>query len=246
VAKRSTKSQSAKKPGGASRRGKTSKAKAGASSASQATKAKPKKPAQATRGSAQSGKAKPAAKKTRKKADRTVSGDRNSRRTASVKPRPRPPLKETEGGSPSVKATAVAGGDSRDRKPAKSKLTPNEVAEFRELLLNKRAEMVGDVGNLTDEALRNNRQDAAGDLSLMPNHMADLGSDNWEQEFTLGLLQNQQGILREIDEALERIDRGTFGVCLGTGRPISKSRLRAKPWAKYCIEHARMLETGRV
>lgn len=113
------------------------------------------------------------------------------------------------------------------------------------MLLAKRRELLGDMGALSDEA-RSNRQDAAGDLSLMPNHMADLGSDNWEQEFTLGLLENQRQILREIDEALERIDNGTYGICLGTGKAITKARLRAKPWAKYCIEYARLLELGRV
>lgn len=128
----------------------------------------------------------------------------------------------------------------------KSPLTADEISEFREMLLAKRREILGDMGLLAGEALSSSRQDAAGDLSLMPNHMADLGSDNWEQEFTLGLLENQREILREIDEALERIDEGTYGVCLGTGKPITKARLKAKPWAKYCIEYARLRELGRV
>jgi len=129
-----------------------------------------------------------------------------------------------------------------EEKPARTRLTPKELEEFRELLLAKRQEIVRDMGSLTDGALGVNRQDAAGDLSLMPNHMADLGSDNWEQEFNLGLMENQRQVLREIDEALERIENGTYGICLGTGKPITKARLRAKPWAKYCIEYARLRE----
>jgi RNA polymerase-binding transcription factor DksA len=78
----------------------------------------------------------------------------------------------------------------------------------------------------------------------MPNHMADLGTDNWEQEFNLGLMENQRQDLREIDDALERIANGTYGICLGTGKPITKARLRAKPWAKYCIEYARLRESN--
>jgi len=97
---------------------------------------------------------------------------------------------------------------------------------------------------MTDEALRKTRQSSTGDLSNMPIHMADLGSDNFEQEFTLGLIESERQILREIDEALARIENGTYGICLATGRPISKARLKAKPWAKYCIEYAKRLERG--
>ena len=80
----------------------------------------------------------------------------------------------------------------------------------------------------------------------MPIHMADLGSDTWEQELTLGLIENERGLLREIDEALDRIEDKTYGICLATNRPISKSRLRAQPWAKYCIAYARKRELGLV
>jgi DnaK suppressor protein len=132
-----------------------------------------------------------------------------------------------------------------DRPLPKTKLNAKDLAEFRELLLAKRAELIGDVGNLSGEALGKNRRDAAGDLSIMPIHMADLGSDNWEQEFTLGLLDNERRLLREIDEALARIEDRTYGICLATHRPITKTRLRAKPWAQYCIEYARALEAGR-
>jgi len=117
---------------------------------------------------------------------------------------------------------------------------------FRRLLLEKRAELVGDVSGMQEEVLRKNRQAAAGDLSSMPIHMADLGTDNYEQEFTLGLLANEKQLLRDIDEALERIDSRTYGMCLGTGKPITKTRLKAKPWARYCIEYARLLEKGQV
>jgi RNA polymerase-binding protein DksA len=134
--------------------------------------------------------------------------------------------------------------ESPAEKPIKSPLSKKELAEFRQQLLAKRATLLGDVANMADEALRKTRQSSTGDLSNMPIHMADLGSDNFEQEFTLGLIESEQVILREIDEALQRIDTGTYGICLGTGKPISKARLKAKPWAKYCIEYAQRLERG--
>ncbi len=124
----------------------------------------------------------------------------------------------------------------------KTKLSAEELDHFRNLLLDKRTELSGTVNQLRGEVLHKSRQDAAGDLSSMPIHMADIGSDNWEQEFTLGLLANENELLREIDDALLRIENKTYGICLGTNKPIQKTRLRAKPWAKYCIAYAREIE----
>lgn len=126
-----------------------------------------------------------------------------------------------------------------------SGLTNKEILEFRDILLQRRAQLVGDVTTMRDEALSRNRQDAAGDLSNMPLHMADVGTDNYEQEFTLGLIESERQILHEIDEALIRIKNGAFGVCAATGQPIGRARLRATPWAKYCYEYVLAQERGR-
>jgi len=113
---------------------------------------------------------------------------------------------------------------------------------YRQLLLKKRAELLGDVDHMQRETLKKNRTDAAGDLSMMPIHMADIGTDNYEQEFTLDLIANEREVVKEIDAALERIRNGTYGVCEGTQRPIPKARLKVKPWARFRIEHKRALE----
>jgi RNA polymerase-binding transcription factor DksA len=128
---------------------------------------------------------------------------------------------------------------------APPRLNSQELEYFRILLLRKKAELRGDVESLRSEALRQTRADAAGDLSMMPIHMADLGTDAYEQEFTLGLMGNVQEILAEIDAALARIDEGAYGICAGTGKPISKSRLQAMPWARYCVTHEREVEERR-
>jgi DnaK suppressor protein len=125
----------------------------------------------------------------------------------------------------------------------RSHLTPEELAEFRQMLLDKRRELVEDMVNLEGEAKRTGTESGSASSS-MPIHMADLGSDTWEQEFTLNLIEKERLIVREIDEALERIESKTFGTCLATGKAISKARLRVKPWAKYCIEYARKRELG--
>ena len=131
----------------------------------------------------------------------------------------------------------------RTGKKLKTYLTRKELEEFRQMLLEKRREILGAMSGMQDEAIS---AKGAGNLSSLPTHMADVGTDNFEHEFTLGLLESEQALLREIDEQLRRIDEGTYGICMGTGKPIPKARLRAKPWAKYTVEYTRMLEKGLV
>ncbi len=125
-------------------------------------------------------------------------------------------------------------------KPIKSRLSPKTLDEYRTLLLIKRAELVGDLSAMEAEALRSD----GGNLSNVPIHMADIGTDTYDQDFMLGLAEKERGRLREIDEALRRIDDRTYGVCQMTGKAIPKARLAAKPWAKYTIEAAREVEAG--
>ncbi len=121
----------------------------------------------------------------------------------------------------------------------KTKLTKKQLNHYRGLLLIKRAELVGDLSAMEAAALRS----SGGELSHMPIHMADIGSDTYDQDFTLGLAENERQHLREIDEALQRIEDRTYGVCQMTGKDIPKARLEAKPWAKYTIEAARIVES---
>jgi len=120
----------------------------------------------------------------------------------------------------------------------KTKLPKPELNYYRDLLVNKRRELVGDLNAMESEALRS----SGGNLSHMPIHMADIGTDTFDQDFTLALAANERVQLREIDDALRRIEEKTYGVCQLTGKPIPKSRLDAKPWAKYTIEAARQME----
>jgi DnaK suppressor protein len=130
-----------------------------------------------------------------------------------------------------------------DGKPRKNQagLNMRDLEHFRDLLLDKRRELVGDMSQMEREALRSS---GSSNLSTLPLHMADMGTDNYEQEFTLGLVEKDRNLLREINAALAKIQNGTYGICEGTGKPISKARLEAQPWARYSIEHARQLERG--
>lgn len=123
-------------------------------------------------------------------------------------------------------------------KPVKAKLPKRELDKYREILLRKRSELVGDVANMEEEALRQN----SGSLSSLPQHMAEQGSDASEQSLSLDLAQVDRNLIREIDEALKRIEAGTYGICELTGKVISAERLAELPWARYSIEAARELE----
>jgi RNA polymerase-binding protein DksA len=132
------------------------------------------------------------------------------------------------------------------KKRREAPLTKEEIKYFLGLLLEKRAEIMGDVNSIESEALKKSRLDAAGDLSSMPIHMADVGTDNFEQEFALGLMDGERKIIAEINDALKRIVENHYGICEGTNKPISKARLEASPWARYCIEYAIMVEKGMI
>ena len=121
-------------------------------------------------------------------------------------------------------------------------MTKTEMQAYRNSLIALRDRHNGDVSHLADEAFRRTGGGAAGNLSNMPIHMADLGTDNFEQEFTLSLLQNEEQLLDEIAAALERIRQGTFGRCEECGGAIPKARLQAVPYARYCVACARKQE----
>ena len=121
-------------------------------------------------------------------------------------------------------------------------MTKADLDSYRELLVSLRSRLNGDVTHLADEVLRSAGGEASGSLSNAPLHMADLGTDNFEQEFTLSLLQNQEQALDEIREALGRIDRGTFGECEECHQPIPKARLQALPYTRHCVACARKLQ----
>lgn len=120
----------------------------------------------------------------------------------------------------------------------KTQLSRKELNHYRELLLLKRRELIGDLDAMETQALRS----GGGNLSHMPIHMADIGTDTYDQDFMLGLAETERRQLREIDDALQRIEDRTYGVCQLTGQPIPTARLDAKPWAKYTVESARKME----
>jgi len=121
-------------------------------------------------------------------------------------------------------------------------LKAEELASYRRLLMALDDRLRGNVDRMTDEALRRNQGEASTNLSNVPLHMADVGTENYDQEFTLGLIENEQETLKLIGEAISRMDAGTYGRCAECDQPIAKARLSALPYTRHCIECARKLE----
>lgn len=99
-----------------------------------------------------------------------------------------------------------------------------------------RARLRGDVRGMADVALH----EANG--NAMPIHMAELGSENYEQEFTLGLMESDEDAISAIDEAIERIEKGVYGRCVDCDCIIPKSRLNAIPYTALCVRCAEARE----
>ena len=121
-----------------------------------------------------------------------------------------------------------------------NQLTPAEIKKFKTMLLAKLTEILGNVTIMESEAFHRDRSD----LSSMPIHMADLGTDSSEIDNIIGLVDSERKILIEINDALNRIENGTYGICQGRGEQIPKQRLKAIPWAQYCVTCATLLEKG--
>jgi len=125
----------------------------------------------------------------------------------------------------------------KPKKAAKLKRMPkSELKKYREILLKEREKIGGDLSHIAENTLNKSQREASGDLSGYSYHMADMASDDYERDFSLGRATEEQKILYSIDEAIKRINEGTYGSCLQCNKPITKSRLKALPYTELCIE----------
>ena len=115
-------------------------------------------------------------------------------------------------------------------------LEKKDLEKFKKLLETIRVRLAGDLKHLEGNSLNTNQRDASGDLSGYSFHMADMATDNFDREFTLGLASNEQQSLNMIDNALRKIKDGEYGVCEECSKPISQKRLAAMPHARLCIK----------
>jgi DnaK suppressor protein len=112
---------------------------------------------------------------------------------------------------------------------------------FREALLQERARVLAAIENLHDEN-PGTISDETGEDAVYDNHLADTATVTYDRELDYTLEENSEHVLADIDEALARIDQGTFGMCTTCGKPIAPERLEARPWATLCIGCQRQRE----
>ncbi len=122
-------------------------------------------------------------------------------------------------------------------------LKSEDLKSYRSALMTLQARLKGDLSQMTNEALRTGQAENSGNLSNTPIHPADAATDNFDQEFDLSMIENEQGTLLMIDEALGRIEAGTYGKCSECGTMIAKPRLQALPYTPLCIDCARAMES---
>jgi RNA polymerase-binding protein DksA len=106
---------------------------------------------------------------------------------------------------------------------------------FKKLLLKKRKEMLSQMEFIKESDMETTLKDASGDHSAYAFHMADQGTDTMEREKNFLYVQRDGRLIYHIDEALERIEDGTYGLCHACKNPINRERLEAVPHARLCI-----------
>jgi len=139
----------------------------------------------------------------------------------------------------SKKPTSKRSSDKvKTKKKIKSvkRIPTKESKKYKELLMKEREKAGGELSHIANETLNKSARDASGDLSGYSYHMADMASDDYERDFSLGRATEEQKLLYLIDEALKRIEEGTYGRCQQCNKPISKKRLLALPYTALCIE----------
>ena len=119
-----------------------------------------------------------------------------------------------------------------------------EMKPFKETLLDLRARLRGDVNTLANAALSNPAKTIGSSSSSIPSHIADMGSDTYEQDNTLLLMTSEGEVLTQIEDALERIEDAVYGTCIECEKVIPKMRLNALPFTPHCVKCASELETN--
>jgi RNA polymerase-binding protein DksA len=156
--------------------------------------------------------------------------------------------KKTTKRTKSVK-TAKSSKSSKDSKDSKSiskkRLSKKDLTYFKEKLLEEKQKVLEEMGNLQSNNLMQSISDQSGEISRYSYHLGDTASLSYGREFSMGLAERQQKYLEQVDEALERIENNTYGICKVTGEIIPKERLEAVPVAKYSVKGKEILEKKR-
>jgi RNA polymerase-binding protein DksA len=122
------------------------------------------------------------------------------------------------------------------------KLTKKQLEHFKEKLLEERKRVLEEMDELQQTNLKQSISDASGENSRYSYHLGDVASLSYGREFSMGLAERQQKYLEQVDEALQRIEDGTYGMCKVTGETIAVERLEEVPVAKYSVKGKEIME----
>ena len=126
----------------------------------------------------------------------------------------------------------------------KNKKIDPKFEPFKKLLLKTKEQITGDIRGLSDENTGSGN-DRGGDVSGHALHMADVATDMYDREFTLGLAANDRELLHQVNEALERIEANEYGLCVACKKPIPATRLKAIPHAQTCLKCQELRESKK-
>jgi len=118
----------------------------------------------------------------------------------------------------------------------KNKFNKKELAEFKKLILKQKEGVLEEIKHISDDTLKKSQKEASGDISGYTYHMADMATDTYDREFSLGLASNERKLLYELDDALKKTEEGSFGICEECKSLIAKNRLKAVPYARLCVK----------
>ena len=118
----------------------------------------------------------------------------------------------------------------------KKKFIKKDLVEFKKLILKLKDTVQEGIQHISDDTLKKSQKDASGDNSGYTYHMADVATDTYDREFSLGLASNDRQFLYELEDAMKKIEDGTFGICEDCKSFISKTRLKAVPYARFCVK----------
>lgn len=118
----------------------------------------------------------------------------------------------------------------------KNKLSRKELEEFKKIVLKKKEEVLADIKHISEDTLKKSQKDASGDISGYTYHMADVATDTYDREFSMGIASDERKVIYELDDALKKIEEGSFGTCEDCHNLIAKNRLKAVPQARLCIK----------
>lgn len=118
----------------------------------------------------------------------------------------------------------------------KKKFNKKDLAGFKKLILKRKQEILDDIKHISEDTLKKSQKEASGDISGYTYHMADVATDTYDREFSLGLASNERDLVYELDDALKKIEEGTFGICEECKTLVTKTRLKAVPYARLCVK----------